>query len=295
MKRPVVTVSQKSIRWMAEALPVDLSTRDTLVIGGDWDLQREADAGKPESAGRFLLPVAIGRDGGILASRLSRYTAAGDQIPVWVAVRHQCWQNYRTEILAYSKRDGCSVYAPLTHIDLRDIPSWNDGKRARAIVRSISPFSRTVLDIGAHWGYMSEELEKTGRSCTALEVDLENFHFMTRLKRAQNFQYETVLGDIFDFIDKRNNFDAVLALAVFHHFTKTKDRHDRLLDLLEKVKAREMFVWSHNVREPQMRNAYRNYDPRQLAELIVNRSWFNSYVVIATIEFRSLMRFAHQE
>jgi len=68
-------------------------------------------------------------------------------------------------------RDGYPIYAPLTHVDLRVIPSWNDGRRARAIVRSISPLSRTVLDIGAHWGYMSEELEKTGRSCTALEVD----------------------------------------------------------------------------------------------------------------------------
>lgn len=280
---------------MAEALPVDRSMRDTLVIGGDWDLQWEADAGEPESAGRFLLPVAIGRDGGIFASRLSRYTAVGDQVPVWVAVRHQCWENFRTELLAYSERDGCPVYAPLTHVDLRDIPSWNDGRRARAIVRSISPLSRTVLDIGAHWGYMSEELEKTGRCCTALEVDLENFDFMTRLKRAQNFQYEAVFGDIFDFIDKRNNFDAVLALAVFHHFIKTKDRHDRLMELLEKVKAREMFVWGHNVREPQMRNAYRNYDVQEFAELILRRSGFNSYVVIGKIKFRSLIRFAHQE
>ena len=76
MKRRVVTVSQKSIRWMAEVLPVDLSMGDTLV-GGDWDLQSEVDADEPDSAGRFLLPVAIGRDGGIFASRLSRYTAVG--------------------------------------------------------------------------------------------------------------------------------------------------------------------------------------------------------------------------
>jgi hypothetical protein len=60
MKRRVVTVSQKSIRWMAEVLPVDLSMGDTLV-GGDWDLQSEVDADEPDSAGRFLLPVAIGR------------------------------------------------------------------------------------------------------------------------------------------------------------------------------------------------------------------------------------------
>jgi hypothetical protein len=76
----------------------------------------------------------------------------GDQVPVWVAVRHQWWQNFRTEILAYSKRDGYPIYAPLTHVDLRVIPSWNDGRRARAIVRSISPLSRTVLDIGAQLG-----------------------------------------------------------------------------------------------------------------------------------------------
>jgi cyclopropane fatty-acyl-phospholipid synthase-like methyltransferase len=209
-------------------------------------------------------------------------------VPVWVIGRHPLWQKFRDELLAGIKNEDGLAYAPLTHPDLRDVDAWIDLARSKAICERIASHHRTVLDIGAHLGYMCEELEKTGRLCVAVEVDPTYYHFLTRLKRSQGFRFQAVNESIFDYVERHNKFDVVLSLAVFHHFIKTEDDHEQLIRLLKRLEMGEMFFWAHNSNERQMRMAYRNYEPNEFTEFIIRHSCLTHCESIGVFNDRTL-------
>jgi len=238
-----------------------------------------------------ILPVVIGRHGDLIAA--SRSVCAGQRLAVQVVGRHGLWEDFRQEILAFAQRDKSMkglLYAPLTHIDLTDIPSWNGADRFEAIAKHMSPENKTVLDMGANFGYMCEQLEGTGRQCTAVEVDPLHYYFLTRLKRAQSFSYEAVNEDIFNYVKRNPRFDTVLSLAIIHHFLKSKEGYDQLVEVLNRIETREMFFWAHNPGEKQMRNSYRNYAPEEFAEFITEHSCLSHFRVIGVFNDRALYR-----
>jgi 2-polyprenyl-3-methyl-5-hydroxy-6-metoxy-1,4-benzoquinol methylase len=208
----------------------------------------------------------------LIADYRSQCSVHEGRVSVAVIGRHSTWDAFRREILAYLAHTWGEAYAPLTHPDLSDIPFWSGPERARLIKVSIQGSDATVLDVGAFWGYMCEELEKAGHRCTAVEMDQKNYYFMNRLRRAQRFSYRTVLGDVCEFIEKENTFDVVLALAVFHHFIKTESEHGKLVNLLRKLKTKQMFFWTHNISESQMSGAYRNYSGDEFVEFILENT-----------------------
>jgi 2-polyprenyl-3-methyl-5-hydroxy-6-metoxy-1,4-benzoquinol methylase len=239
-----------------------------------------------------IVPVIIGRHGDIIAASDvdARSVSVGQRVSVEVVGRHRLWEDFRQDIFDFAQHgnmDGL-VYAPLTHIDLTDIPFWNGSERFDAIAKHMSPENKTVLDIGANLGYMCEQLEATGRQCTAVEVSRRHYYILTKLKRAQSFSYEAVNEDIFSYIERNRRFDAVLSLAIFHHFLKTKESHDRLVTLLNRLETREMFFWAHNPEEKQMRDSYRNYAPNEFAALITEHSCLSHFRVIGIFNDRTL-------
>ena len=275
----------EDVLW-TDQFPFKLESDGACVLGGDWDLTAIRTR-PPSSVGpACLLPVGIGRAGDLIADARSHYTVDGDRVSVRIIGRHKCWDAFRREILQYVESEGGTAYVPLTHVDLSDIPFWTGPERAQLIKANVQSNGATVLDIGAFWGYMCEELEKVGHTCTAVEIDERNYYFMSRLRRAQRFSYRAVLGDICEFVDNENQFDVVMALAVFHHFIKTESRHRRLLALLQKMKTKQMFFWCHNPQDRQMNGAYRNYAGDEFVELILKHSGLSRHDLIGVIDGR---------
>lgn len=268
-------------------------TQPRAILTGDWDLEitplSQAEVPSSSDMHGKTLPVVIGRHGDIIAA--SRPVCAGQRLSVEVVGCHRLWEDFRQEILAFAQRDKNMkglLYAPLTHIDLTDIPSWNGAERFEAIAKHISPEHKTVLDMGAQFGYMCEQLERTGRRCTAVEVDPLHYYFLTKLKRAQSFSYEAVNEDIFGYVKRNPRFDTVLSLAVLHHFLKSKESYEQLVELLNRLETREMFFWAHNPEEKQMRNSYRNYAPDEFAGFIIKHSCLSRFRVIGIFNDRAL-------
>lgn len=241
------------------------------------------------------ITVSITRNGEFLFTngghRLSIVKILGiNQVPVKVTVRHQEWVAFRRQILAYARgQNDRKVYAPLTHPDLNDIPSLYSDDRFDVIKRHISTNRGTLLDIGSHWGYFCHKFEDEGFDCYAVEDDPTNFYFLDRLKVAQKKRFKSFNGSIFEFREK-NDFDIILALNIFHHFFKQKSLYLQFIELLKRLRAKELFVNTAGCNEPQMENAYKQYSEDGFINLILDCSNLNNATKIYDINGRSIYK-----
>lgn len=232
--------------------------------------------------------VHIDRDGRFLfcdgRRRLSTALALGiEKIPVKVCIRHAKWQEFCNEILAHAKKSRGNVYQPLTHPDLQNIPSAH-GEERFSIIRDHLPQSKgSLLDIGANWGYFCHRFEQLGFDCYAVEADPQNVYFMEKPKIASDCRFKIITTSIFAYDDK-HNFDVVLALNIFHHFLKKKEDYHRLINFLQKLDTKTMFFEPHHTSEPQMINAYRNYEPDEFVQFILKHSTLKSSDLIGKAE-----------
>jgi len=239
------------------------------------------------------IDVVIGPNGELKVNPLSqpKIPPGATWVPVRIVDRHPQWQAFRNQVLAYAAvRAGKAVYAPLMHPDLQDIPCWFGHDRLDAVIAHLAPGGRTVLDLGAHWGYACERLERAGWQCTAVESDAGAFRFMTMLRRAQRLSYSAVLTDVFDYVQKHPQADTVLALALFHHFLKTRGGCEALDKLLSQLQTNEIFLMTHDPHEPQMVDAYYNPEPEAFAELVSTNSGLSRYEQIGVFGGRPLFR-----
>lgn len=218
----------------------------------------------------------IGRHGDLLFSDgRHRFSIALlvqlDSIPAQVSLRHPDWQAFREEIALYALRHKGRVYSPLVHPDLASIPSYYGHERFELIRDSLPTASGRVLDIGAHWGYLCHRLEDLGFDCHAVELEPRNVEFMNRLKRASGRRFQVTCGSVFEAL-VRHDYDIVLALNIFHHFIKHQPTHDQLLELLRTLDMEAMYFGPHKPGEGQMQGAYRNYNPQDFVQLILDHS-----------------------
>ncbi len=244
--------------------------------------------------------VNIGRDGEIIFNNGRHRICFAKilnipEIPVKITVRHSEWNQFREKVLTYASKHNGVVYAPLKHPDLKDIPSLHAG-RFPYIKKHINPDSKTVLDIGTHWGYMCSKLEEEcGKECFAIENGKGTFYYLEKIRKANEQNYHTIFANIFDFTRKYNKFDTVLALAIFHHFIKTPELHQELVDMLNRLEMKEMFLQAHRTDEPQMQGVYRNYSPDEFAQFIVDNSCLTHYKEICDFEGRKLFHIYKKE
>jgi hypothetical protein len=233
--------------------------------------------------------INIGRDGTLLFNNgRHRLTFAKmlkiPKIPVRVNVRHALWHQFKWRIKSYMEKHGGKVYAPLLHPDLEHVPSLHGHERFEMIAPHIPPRSKTLLDIGAHWGYFCHRFEEMGLQCTAVENDLEAISFLKTLKEASHKTFTIAPLSIFDFVRKENSFDVVLALNVFHHFLKTREDYNRLVALLQVLKTPVLFFEPHLPHEEQMRDAYRNFAPDEFARFVALAGGFSHITHLGTSE-----------
>jgi hypothetical protein len=220
--------------------------------------------------------VRIGRDGDLLFEdgrhRLAIAKILGVQrIPVKVTVRHRLWFDFVREVHDYARRHDGKIYNVISHPDLDDVPALH-GRERFELIRDHLPFREgTALDIGCHWGYYCQRFEELGFRCIGVEADERHFYFAQKLRRAEGKTFELVNASIFDH-RQPSRFDLVLALNVFHHFTKTAEMHDRLVEFLARTEMRAMVLGCHNVDQPAMETAYRNYTPQELVDFVLRHS-----------------------
>ena len=222
------------------------------------------------------ITVSVARTGELLFTngrhRLSIVKILGlKEVPIKVTVRHSEWAEFRKQILSYAETQGGKVYQSLTHPDLSDIPSSSGDERFKIIKQNLSVEAGTLLDIGAHWGYFCHKFEDEGFDCYAVESNPTNVYFLNKLRQAENKEFKVIHTSIFDYREK-TDFDVVLALNIFHHFLKGKDSYLKLVELLERLKMRELFFEPAKCGEPQMENAYKNYSPDDFVTFILEHS-----------------------
>ena len=223
------------------------------------------------------ITVSIARTGEILYTngkhRLSIAKILSlKEIPVKVTVRHSGWREFRSEILAHARRQrGGKLYQPLTHPDLADIPAIYGHERFEIIKQNLSAKTGTLLDIGSLWGYFCHKFEDEGFDCYAVETDALNIYFLNRLRQAENRQFKVFYGSIFDYREK-TEFDVVLALNVFYHFLKQKSTYLELIELLKRLRMRELFFQTPKHGGQKMEGAYKNYSADEFLTFILENS-----------------------
>ena len=218
--------------------------------------------------------VRVSREGDLLFQdgrhRLSIAKILGiHRIPVKVSVRHRGWFQFIQEIHQYARQYDDRIYNVISHPDLDHIPARHGWDRF-TLIRDNLPPPGSCLDVGCHWGFYCHQLEQLGFDCTGVEIDLRAHYFAERLKRAERRRFRLVCGSVFDLEDR--DFDLVLALYIFHHFTKTAALHSRLTELLRSLNMRTLVLGCHNQDQPAMSDAYRNYSPPQFVEFVLEHS-----------------------
>lgn len=232
------------------------------------------------------ITVNIGRNGEFLFQngrhRLSIAKILGmKSIPIQILVRHKEWQVFKEKIKSRTKSTkipGC-LYQPLLHPDLQDIPSFHTCEdRFTAIKNDLTLHRGTLLDLGANLGYFSFKFENMGFQCVAVESDEKDVEVIDKLAKQKNI--ELVQCDMLDerIMDKLNHyhFDIVLALNIFHHFIKTKDKHEALKKLLEKLNIGIMYFEPHSKGENQMKNSYLDYSEEEFIQFIFSHTKLKS-------------------
>jgi len=180
------------------------------------------------------------------------------------------------------------TYAPITHPDFAHFPYNHGPARVDGILPHLGPKGRTVLDIGTNWGYVAHRLEEAGYKVTAIEHADKHFYFLKAIRDLCERDFEVIHGSVFDLKDVK--YDIVLALAIFHHFLKSRAKFEAFEALLARMECDTMIFQSHSETERQMDRAYKNMDQDSFAEFLSKRLKLPNIEVIGQEKRRKLYK-----
>lgn len=149
----------------------------------------------------------------------------------------------------HDKNDG-KLYAPLpAHPLFEGWPTRFDRSRFDVLEPYVTPVgSDTALDLGAHWGQFSFFMERHGYRVTAVEHDREHAHILHDLCALYRSNVKIVHGDLLTL--PKSWYDVVLAMGVFHFFSRSHDDCDELLRFLRKrITCDVLFMQSYRLDE----------------------------------------------
>jgi 2-polyprenyl-3-methyl-5-hydroxy-6-metoxy-1,4-benzoquinol methylase len=226
--------------------------------------------------------VLIDRDGRLLYHngnhRLPMFKNLNiPEIKIRVNGRHKEWAEFLQFVDKVSTKiwGKDKIYQPVNHVDFSHYKSeWSD-YRFKLINKERNKNHKTLLDIGALWGYFSSQFEKEGLSCTAVENYPDFIYIIKKLRTAYDQTFTIFDKHLFEL--KEFKHDIVLALNIFHHFLKTKDTTEKLIFFLQKLKMKEMYFQAHNPSEPQMKTAFVNFDGDTFVKFILKNCCLNHY------------------
>lgn len=237
-----------SVEQFAHRLNFELlDLRDKLRAAG---IRRQVEIGGWDPIDDIRLGVA--RDGKLIFLNGQHRLAMAklmhaEAIPVQIVMRHQAWHELRTDVERYAAEHGGAVYQQIPHPDLIHLPAFHKLDRLRAIVEKLHeklPPGARVLDIGSHWGAAASLAAEAGYAVTAVEFNPEFLPFLRKLTAADE-RIEVWEGDIFEF-DRVGDYDAVIALNIFHHFLRTEASFIRFKELLGRLPKGLLLLQTHN-------------------------------------------------
>ena len=162
------------------------------------------------------------------------------------------------------------IYAPIEHPAFADVPSRWSPDRLQQIAAAIEPGPGTALDIGSHWGHIAHYLEDRGYTVTACEASPRHLYFLREIRDLCGKKFDIYAGSIFDLPNP--DYDLVLALNIFHHFLKRKDRFERFKEFLDRLKCRTMIYQAHRPKDRESMEEQGIYmDADELAHFIAQR------------------------
>ena len=228
------------------------------------------------------ISVDIGRDGNILIvhgkHRLSIAKILDiPKIPIIIIKRHKKWMEFRNNLIFYliNYQDKKS-YKIFNHPDLQTIPFKQGEPSFDLLKKNISISKGNLLDIGAKLGFFCHKFEEEGFNCFAAEENKTFLYLMSKLKKLEHKEFKIISESIFDY--KKNqqlNFDVVLALNTLHHFLKNKDDYLNLIKLLKRLNIKELILETHNPKEFRNKKVYKNYNPDEFINFILENSCLN--------------------
>lgn len=199
-------------------------------------------------------------------------------IPVKVYKRHEEWEKTKKDII-----DFCSniwkekTYQPIPHPDFDElIPIWSSNRYELFKNTTSMKKGATILDIGSLFGYMCHRAELDGYVCTACETDSRYLNIMKTCHAAYDMKFQ-ILNKNFLEIDNVE-YDVIFALNIFHHYLKTQNKFEQLVNFLKRCKFKELYIQCHDENEPQMLGSYKNLKSEDFASLIcqyTNKRDFN--------------------
>jgi len=243
------------------------------------------------------ISVAIDREGQLLVVEgLYKFLITKllkiPEIPIFIKARHKKWIDFRKELFLSSRNYQIHkmFYQRFTHPDLQSLPYKHGDHRFNLIKKNLHLTRGTLLDIGANFGYFCYKFEDEGFDCYAVEPNPMHVYFMKKLKKAENKQFKIIAQSIFEYQKgKELVFDVVLALNIFYHFCKNREAYLSLIKLLKRLKTKILYFEAHDPTKLQNANVYRNYNPNEFLEFIINNSCLNKYKFIGKTKYgRSL-------
>ncbi len=240
------------------------------------------------------ITVNISRDGIVLLNHGRHRLSVAKlldirKVPIKITARHKKWENFKKEILNYASDNNGMVYAPLCHLDLREIPSQH--KSRFEIVKSQLDISGgKMLDIGSHWGYFAHKFEELGFDCTAIEQNEDCFYFLEKLRKSTGKRFKAIKANVLDFLKESQEFDVVIALSIFHWFIRNEDTFIKFKEILSTLKMKEMFFQSHAQDHTLMQGAYRNFSPEEFVDFIIENSCLDSFKLIGQENNRKIFK-----
>jgi len=109
-------------------------------------------------------------------------------------------------------------------------------------------------------------------------------YFLEKLKKAEERNFSVFNKSIFSLDLEKKKFDIVLALAIFHHFIKEEKTYYDLIHFLKNLRVGEIYFEPPDPAEPQMQNAFRNFNNKEFVEFIINNSCLNHFKQIGFAE-----------
>lgn len=185
-------------------------------------------------------------------------------------------------IKEYVKSINGMIYAPIPHPIFNGIKAIHDG-RANIILENIGKIKdlHNGLDIGSHWGEMCYVLENAGIKMTAIESYINAYKVLVELRNDCNKNFDVIYGNVLELNNIK--YDVIMALNIFHHFIKTEEKYNKWINMLSRLDCKVMFFQSHNIKENQMINSYKNFKPQEFVEIILENSCLNNYKLIHDI------------
>lgn len=185
----------------------------------------------------------------------------------------------------YIKSQNGKIYSPIPHPMLESYESIHKNRSSIIIEKTegIKEFYdiKTGLDIGSHWGEMCYILEDLNIEMTGIESYVGAYKVLTELKNDCKRKFNTINGDVLNM--KEIRYDLIIALNIFHHFIKTEEKYNKWIKMLNRIDCKVMFFQSHNTNETQMINSYKNFNPDEFVNVILDNSCLNKSEKILNI------------